>query len=498
MITVYVKPADLFLGPGYPGTGASGNDANDGLSPTTALATWGGFVAKFASAIKNGERVVLQVIGDGPIDTPTGGRILYTRNIDLDLFGEAWETRFTIRGPRNMYRMTPARTLVAKSNEVENGDLTGRVLLTFDGPMGGAGTYFLTSYRADGRELFWPIPCLGDNGGNGVWISSIAAESITAATRAGDVYYLACPAVHITSDGGDSYFRSVYFTGTGAGRLGDRFGAASPSFDPNYWPLVERCSISRGVFNIRGSFALDACRFSDDAYFLDGEPLLRGCVFEGKCEWQTSGPSLTAASQWVANEMAGGRMLTYNASLGLAVQRYAGVANPDDPVTGCDFGMCGQNAKLVLGHSMGGKPGHYRVLKGIGIYGSGIRVYNGSFTTLKYSRVCMRASAQGDTGLWVLKGFARINSMDPLWNYQTNPSVAIYAGTRISGTTNHLRVGFGAAIPLGSGQGQFGDTASWNGVFTRRHQLSANGYPNDLSSEIWDVYKEPTGFDPGI
>lgn len=476
-----------------------GDDANDGLTPQTPLKSWRGVMRRFGGGAAGGYKIIVHLMGaggDDPVDSPTEGRTYSARVMQLGLHaGEAWRSNFVIRGPRNGLNLGVARSLVLASDVMSGGEYTGRTKLTFNGSFA-AKAYWLRWLRTDGREVFFPLQCTYDYV-DGV---STATETMSAATvnaavavGGGNLFYPWLPAVCVSGTGGDNdaLFYGVHLVGNTGFRPGDRISAYAPTQDVNIDAIAERVCFTRGVSSLQGAGHFETCRFNDHFRHRGGEISFRGCMVEGMLDYQGDGSFKTNAGSYSPDETAGGRMIAYNPALALSTQRYTGVSNPDNATHMIDIALCQQGATVHVGHDQGGRPGHLRIHKGIAVDitdgdATGISVYGGSsFHADDTARVVVIANDAADCGIWARGDGARVRlPADPGAPYNQ------YYGPRISGTSNHVRVGKGSAITLAG-------LATRSGYFTRRHEVNGSGYPTDDTSSIRTSDWEPVGYGNG-
>lgn len=478
------------------------DDLNDGLSPGSPLKSWRGVMRRYGGGAAGGYKVIVHLMGGGAataaenVDSPTEGRTYSARVMQLGIHaGEAWRSNFVIRGPRNGLNLGVARSLVLATDVLDGGEYTGRTKLTFNGSFA-AKAYWLRWLRTDGREVFFPLQCTYDYV-DGV---STATETMSAATvnaavavGGGNLFYPWLPAVCVSGTGGDSdaLFYGVHLAGNTGFRPGDRVSAYAPTHDVNTDAIAERVCFTRGVSSLQGAGFFETCRFNDHFRHRGGEIGFRGCVVEGLLDYQGDGSFKTAAGQYSADETPGGRILAYDTAQALSTQRYTGASNPDNATHMIDIALCQQGAAVHVGHDQGGRPGHLRIHKGIAIditdgASTGINVYAGSsFHADDTARVIVIANDAADCGIWARGDGARVRlPADPGAPYNQ------YYGPRISGTSNHVRVGKGAAIALSG-------LVTRSGYFTRRHEVNGSGYPTDDTSSIRTSDWEPVGYGNG-
>ena len=474
----------------YATTTDCGDDANDGLSSSKPMLSLDGLYRRYRHATQ-GMRVIVHLMGGGPepVDSPTSGRTYYSPNVYVG-GGEAWRNTWIYRGPRNMLALGATRTLSSSAN-VSNGSYSaGRTKLTFSGSFTAA-SYSIRWTRTDGREVIFPFPCSeNDVDGVSVYTEVLAKESFDSisAIGGGNNFTPVQPAVFITARGGDTQFNSVFITGQGAHRPGDRLGDVAPTFDHNPFPVFERIAFSRPVFAFLGAGYVDACHFHDHAYVAPGcRPGFRSCVSEGFLHHEGGAHYLTNGSQYTSGEHTMGRMLTFDSTQALSSQRYTGVSDPDDMTAAQDICITGQGAGMVIGRDVGGDGGHFRVQKGISVClkegGTvGIRLYgpNASLWVGDVGRLCVIGNATNNTGIWAVDG-ARVRVND-------STAAGVYCGPRFQGiTSNHYRVGTTAAFASGTGAGGLCEVAGKAG-----NALSATDY-----SRIWDMAFEPANYGAG-
>lgn len=504
VLDVYVQ-SDSIMMPGLPAvfTTEHGDDANDGLTPATALRTLDGVYRAFRGC-GDAYRIIVHLMGGGgePVDSPTEGRWYWTRHLRLGGIpgeaGDCYQANFCYRGPRNgIPTGTTGLTLVSATDMLDGtGALQGRAKLEFSQPITVGIHAFLRHLRADGREAHFPFPGGEDltGGDSGKLAMQGPASFWTDAPfhEVTDTYNGWYNAAILYSDDGDNQFRGIYVTGHVAGELGNRHSAGLPTFDINPWPSVERIGIfGRSVWEVTGDYNIDTCSFADGASFLAGRPRLRGAAIESHLNWQAQSPFRGADSSYNPNEDMGGRALEVTAPI--STTRYTGVNNPDNPTCLNDF-VIGRTAGAGLtvgGMGLSGKPGVLRIFASMQLLHGGAVIVRGKGSSLMFDDYAtgIIRDAAGALGFWALDGGRiRFGDTDPTelgWGIKVTAETGAISG--------FIRVGKGAWISLAD----FRDAAKWNFYATRRLEAVVSSeliYPTDDDSVAWGIEWEPLGY----
>ena len=491
---VYIQPRVIFLGPNYvPGSFTVGDDygsdSADGLmhgntiDSIRPLESLDGLYRQYDRAAEGYTGIVhhMGAGGDDPVDSPAEGRILFTRHVKVGI-AESWRSNYIYRGPRDMFIYSGSAVQVTSVSESN-----GRALIQCNGAIGPA-TYFARWMHQSGREMMFPMPVSENHASGTAFYTEFTDPTFLAAVLAlgqGASISNVSPAVWIAADGTDSRFNGVHVVGQGAFRVGDRVAAEAPLFDANPNPVFERLTFGQSTWDVAGSYWVDNCRLADKCWVRGGEPRFRNCVTEGPFRSQGGGAYMTQSSQLSAANDAAGRMLEYDEDVALSLHPTQATADPHYPCVGMDLCVTGPaGCNFALGQDVGGRGGTFRILKGLSIInasnGIGAKIMGPDSCLWQHdqARLNIRCSDTSHTGIWCVDGGrARI----------------VTSLTNITGTSNDLRVGKGAAISLGTSSGQFTDAATWNGNFTRRHELTSS-YPTDDTSRIWASSWEPVGY----
>lgn len=449
-----------------------------------------------------GMHVKVYCMGSGgpDFDSPTEGRILWTRSLRFSHGNgspECFRSNITYICPRKMLALSSPLTLVSATDVTNGSHRIGRTKLTFNGPMTAA-TYHIRWCRANGREVIAPFAVEeNDVDGVSVYTSIMAAASFSSYLQAGDTFTAVMGAVCFESDDGDTQFRGVHLLGEVAHRIGNRESAEEPTHDRNPWSHVERgCFGGRTVIGVKGHLRIETCNFRDDVT-VDHSASVRsmGSVVEGYLHYNGHGVHRTASSQYDAREEPACRLTEYNPALAFTTQSNTGACNPDVPIIGQDWCVTGQGAGVIVGTDIGSTPASLRILKGLSVnakQGSavGVKVYSGSrFYAANLARICLTMLNSSCTGFWAVDGGGmRINDGPVDIGGGTIADAGSFAGPCVYGTSNHVKVGKTAAVALGTGVGALREVAGLNGVIVSTYDYS----------RAWVPSTEPTSYGEAV
>lgn len=414
--------------------GTNGNDANNGLSTTTALQSIAGFYSKFPFLPFNGARIIVNFAGTGGFGTSATAQLTYNASRYMWMNnGERAAPSLSFRGPA-MVPFTPATgpstaaldavPAVAVGNRTRFDFTTAAPAWTANDLAG----RFLRITRA-GAKVFFELP-ISENDADQIFVDSL---SIVGNVLNTDTVTIVQPGVLLTADSGSLAIGGIggtLFFYTAAATVGYQF---------------ERLAFP--AFFIGGvSAGFDRCQFTSSIIVASSQIGLVNCAARG------SGTSNFNCSGYLTTQLVNSRADAVG-------------TDPISATAGVGFTSWGMS--VIVGFSANGAPCNAYIDKPLTVSGltsatsAGVSVYDGSSFVMR-NLPDVPLQGNNNTGYGI-----------KCWN-GGRARVGAGAATTITGAAGALIVQGGAAIALGTGAGQFEDAASWNGNFTRMLE----GLPN--------------------
>lgn len=430
--------------------GGSGSDNNDGLTPTSALATLGEVYQKFPLFTMSGGRIIVNLAGVGGFGASATAERIYTARSLWVGGGEAYLNSYVYKGPQ-MVPFTPATgPSTAPLDAIPAVNLTNQTRFDFTAAAPGWTVNnlrfrFLRVTRA-GAKVIFELP-----------ISGNTADTITVDVGALAGLILPTDTATVVTPGAVINPIGVPSVGVDGLRLLGTGGSSQPFISSTAFNTLgfvfERITFGIMVTILPPGTSFDRCRFTSSEFFQGGSLYFINC----------------AGGTFIIDDVA-----TVNGTTTLG-------SRPDvagsDPINALSAQQCEIIAtSMALGQQRGNAV--YLAQRNCSFYGSatlsGLLVSGPCmfFASALFFPVALQGSGHAGAGIKARQG----------GTVRVNPGSA----TTITGATGALKVDTGAAVAYGAGVGEFEEVAGWNGNFTRVLEGTATaptGAPSRITTQ---------------
>lgn len=445
--------------------GTSGNNANDGLTPATALQTIAEVRRKFPFYLfGNGTRCIVHLLNDSLV-----AKQIYTES-GLHLGGGdvGTDQSYVYRAPQ----MIPAPdlatgpTTAAMDGNPTRVDAAGNV----------SGTGRRTRFNFVGAAPGWTIGDLvgsfmrATRGGvlvtfefpiaeNGADFFIIDSHIESTKILQADTVEIVTPSIRVNGTLNADGESILTLWGKGVGFSQEIYSAPNDNNQPNTFERIEFGTVeSTGVHGL----TFDRCRFSGEfgARFLAGSVVFNNTA--SNVEVQLGGHSgfqnFMRADDPGVSPINGDFFNSGHVNLTLATRAGGFTQN------GLSIGRC-RTTQVIA-------PSSFLFERNVSIYGStnsGVNAYAGSCVAFAIGLLGGSNSVAG----------VRAHQNSTVYFYTSVGNLPIRV--TVTGTTGALKVGNGAAIAYGAGAGQFSEAAGYNNNFTRKNDGTAAAPVGDAS-----------------